>query len=85
MLAKEQNHVYSTQSKWGSHGEYQSELTALKLQPHPSSRATRLVGDSMRFLLVKLDEPKLCAAREFKMGEQLSRMVREGIQVKGAM
>ncbi|KAI0637535.1 RdRP-domain-containing protein [Trametes polyzona] len=55
------------------------DLTNFELHEHPGSRATRLVDDTTRFLLVSIGKK----AEDFTLRSTLSRWVREGVEMRG--
>lgn len=55
------------------------DLSDVEVQDHPASRATRLIDDTTRFLLVSVGKK----AEDGVLRNTLSRWVREGVEIKG--
>ena len=73
MLAKANDSIYTAATRDGV------SITNVELQPHPSSRATRLVGDSTRFLLLSVSKN----VSEQALRERMPVWIREGINING--
>ena len=73
MITKNYDTIYTAVTRDGT------SIDEFKLQPRPSSRATRLVGDSTRFLLVSVSKK----ANDYKLRESLVQWIREGVPVNG--
>ncbi len=54
-------------------------LSDVEVQEHPASRATRLVDDTTRFLLVSVDK----RVEDSVLRKTLPRWVREGVKING--
>ena len=75
MIKKNYDTIYTAVTRDGTC------INELKLQPQPSSRATRLVGDSKRFLLVSVSKK----ANDYKLRDSLGQWIREGVRVNGVL
>ena len=75
MLTKNYDTIYTASCQDGS------TITNKELQPYPSSRATRLVGDSTRFLLLSVHK----RANENVLRTSVSKWIREGIAMNGVV
>ncbi|KAI0368426.1 RdRP-domain-containing protein [Pilatotrama ljubarskyi] len=73
MLNKTTTRIYTARCTDGIH------LSDVAIQEHPSSRATRLVDDATRFLLVSVAKK----AEDRVLRGTLSRWTREGVQING--
>ena len=73
MITKSYDTIYTAVTRDGTY------IDEFKLQPQPSSRATRLVGDSTRFLLVSVSKK----ANDYKLRENLVQWIRGGVPVNG--
>lgn len=73
MLTKSYDSIYTANSRDGIN------ITDVERQDHPSSRATRLVDDSTRFLLVSVHK----RADNSNLRQTLPNWIREGVQIHG--